>query len=127
MGMKKAMKKVMLVFGTRPEAIKMCPLVNELKTRKQLQTLVCVTGQHRQMLESMDRHLCGHMVKVYDPFITRDMVPNQMHDLDDFLDAVDLVVLLVGHDEILHNMDKLRGKVVFDTRKICDLPGTYYL
>ena len=45
------MKKVMLVFGTRPEAIKMCPLVNELKKRKELETVVCVTGQHRQMLD----------------------------------------------------------------------------
>ena len=45
------MKKVMLVFGTRPEAIKMCPLVNELKNREELQTVVCVTGQHRQMLD----------------------------------------------------------------------------
>lgn len=45
------MKKVMLVFGTRPEAIKMCPLVNELRGRKSIQTVVCVTGQHRQMLD----------------------------------------------------------------------------
>ena len=44
------MKTVMLVFGTRPEAIKMCPLVNELKSRKGIKTVVCVTGQHRQML-----------------------------------------------------------------------------
>ena len=47
------MKKVMLVFGTRPEAIKMCPLVNELKKRKELQTVVCVSGQHRQMLDQV--------------------------------------------------------------------------
>lgn len=47
------MKKVMLVFGTRPEAIKMCPLVNELKTRKELETVVCVTGQHREMLHQV--------------------------------------------------------------------------
>lgn len=47
------MKKVMLVFGTRPEAIKMCPLVNELKTRKDIKTIVCVTGQHRQMLDQV--------------------------------------------------------------------------
>ncbi len=47
------MKTVMLVFGTRPEAIKMCPLVDELKSRKTLKTLVCVTGQHRQMLDSV--------------------------------------------------------------------------
>ena len=45
------MKKVMVVFGTRPEAIKMCPLVNELKSRENLITKVCVTGQHRQMLD----------------------------------------------------------------------------
>ena len=47
------MKKVMLVFGTRPEAIKMCPLVNELKKRAEIQTVVCVTGQHRQMLDQV--------------------------------------------------------------------------
>ena len=47
------MKKVMLVFGTRPEAIKMCPLVNELKTRENIKTVVFVTGQHRQMLDQV--------------------------------------------------------------------------
>ena len=47
------MRKIMLVFGTRPEAIKMCPLVNELKSRKNIKTIVCVTGQHRQMLDQV--------------------------------------------------------------------------
>ena len=47
------MKKIMLVFGTRPEAIKMCPLVNELRLRKNIRTIVCVTGQHRQMLDQV--------------------------------------------------------------------------
>lgn len=47
------MKKIMLIFGTRPEAIKMCPLVNELKTRKNIETYVCVTGQHRHMLDQV--------------------------------------------------------------------------
>ena len=47
------MKKIMLVFGTRPEAIKMCPLVNELKKRKNIEKIVCVTGQHRQMLDQV--------------------------------------------------------------------------
>ena len=47
------MKTVMLVFGTRPEAIKMCPLVNELKSRERIKTVVCVTGQHRQMLDQV--------------------------------------------------------------------------
>ena len=49
----KYMKKIMLVFGTRPEAIKMCPLVNELKKREKFQVIVCVTGQHRQMLDQV--------------------------------------------------------------------------
>lgn len=47
------MKKIMLVFGTRPEAIKMCPLVNELKSRDKMEVVVCVTGQHRQMLDQV--------------------------------------------------------------------------
>ena len=47
------MKKFLVVFGTRPEAIKMCPLVNELRTRKDVKTIVCVTGQHRQMLDQV--------------------------------------------------------------------------
>lgn len=80
-----------------------------------------------QMLESMERHLCGNLIKVYDPFISKDVVPNQMHDLDEFFEAVDFVVLLVGHDEIKENMSKLAGKVVLDTRHICDLEGTYTL
>ena len=80
-----------------------------------------------QMLESMERHLCGDLVKVYDPFITKDIVPNQYHDLDKFINDVEFVVLLVGHDEIKQNMDKLKGKVILDTRKICDLDGVYRL
>ena len=49
------LKKIMLVFGTRPEAIKMCPLVKELKKRAAIKTIVCVTGQHKQMLEQVLR------------------------------------------------------------------------
>lgn len=80
-----------------------------------------------QMLETMDRHLAGHLVKVYDPFITKDVVPNQMHDLDAFLENVDMVVILVAHDEIKKNMNKLEGKVILDTRHICNLKGAYTL
>ena len=47
------MKKIMIVFGTRPEAIKMCPLVNEMKKRSGLEVIVCVTAQHRQMLDQV--------------------------------------------------------------------------
>lgn len=64
------MKKVMLVFGTRPEAIKMCPLVNELKKRKTIQTVVCVTGQHRQMLNQV--LVTFNVVPDYDLSIMKD-------------------------------------------------------
>ncbi len=64
------MKKVMLVFGTRPEAIKMCPLVNELKSRENIETLVCVTGQHRQMLDQVLEAF--HVVPDYDLAIMKD-------------------------------------------------------
>lgn len=64
------MKKIMLVFGTRPEAIKMCPLVNELKKRNSIQTIVCVTGQHRQMLEQVLQTF--NVVPDYDLSIMKD-------------------------------------------------------
>ena len=80
-----------------------------------------------QMLESMDRHLAGGQVKVYDPWVTRDLVPNQYHDFDAFLSDLDMVVILVGHSQLREHMDKLKGKVVLDTRHICFLPGTHRL
>lgn len=64
------MKKIMLVFGTRPEAIKMCPLVNELKKRETIQTIVCVTGQHRQMLDQVLGVF--HVIPDYDLSIMKD-------------------------------------------------------
>ena len=64
------MKTIMLVFGTRPEAIKMCPLVNELKTRKDIRTVVCVSGQHRQMLDQVLEAF--HVLPDYDLSIMKD-------------------------------------------------------
>lgn len=64
------MKKILLVFGTRPEAIKMCPLVNELKSRAGIQTIVCVTGQHRQMLDQVLKAF--EVVPDYDLSIMKD-------------------------------------------------------
>lgn len=64
------MKKVMLVFGTRPEAIKMCPLVKELKERKNIKTIVCVTGQHREMLEQVLKAF--NVIPDYDLAIMKD-------------------------------------------------------
>lgn len=64
------MKKIMLVFGTRPEAIKMCPLVNELKSRPGIEPIVCVTGQHRQMLDQVLEVF--HVTPDYDLSIMKD-------------------------------------------------------
>lgn len=77
-----------------------------------------------QLLECQKKHL-GQPLKVYDPFVEKDIVSNQYHDFDAFLRDTDLVVILVGHNEIRDNMEKLNGKVVLDTRNICKLPGTY--
>ena len=79
-----------------------------------------------QLLESQERHLATGL-KVYDPFIEKDVVANQYHDLDVFLNAVDLVVIMVKHNEIKENMDKLVGKVVLDCHNICNLPGVYHI
>lgn len=96
------MKKVLIVFGTRPEAIKMCPLVNELKTRKELETVVCVTGQHRQML---DRVLDAfHVVPDYDLSIMKerqtlfDVTVNILERIKDVLEEVQPSVVLVHGD-----------------------------
>lgn len=79
-----------------------------------------------QLLESQQRHLAAGL-KVYDPFIEKDVVANQYHDLDDFLAAVDFVVIMVKHNEIKENTDKLFGKVVLDCHNICKLPGVYHI
>lgn len=79
-----------------------------------------------QLLESQERHLATGL-KVYDPFITHNVVTNQYHSLDTFLGDIDLIVIMVKHDEIKDNMKKLVGKVVLDCHNICDLPGVYHI
>lgn len=80
-----------------------------------------------QMLESMERHLCGNLVKVYDPFVSKDVVKNQYHDLETFLRDVDMVVIMVKHDEIREKMELLNGKVILDCHNICGVDGVYHL
>lgn len=86
----------------------------------------CRESPTLQLLESQERHLATGL-KVYDPFITKDIVKNQYHDLDDFLKAVDFVVIMVKHNEIRENMNKLQDKIVLDCHNICNLPGVYHL
>ena len=96
------MKKVMLVFGTRPEAIKMCPLVNELKSRKNIETVVCVTGQHRQMLDQVLETF--NVVPDYDLSIMKDkqtlfdITTNILNRIKDILEQVKPDVVLVHGD-----------------------------
>lgn len=96
------MKKVMLVFGTRPEAIKMCPLVNELKTRKEIETVVCVTGQHRQMLDQVLEVF--DVVPDYDLSIMKekqtlfDITTNILNNIKAVLEKVQPDIVLVHGD-----------------------------
>ena len=92
----------MLVFGTRPEAIKMCPLVNELKTRKNIETIVCVTGQHRQMLDQVLEAF--GVTADYDLSIMKDrqtlfdVTTNILNRIKDVLEEVKPDVVLVHGD-----------------------------
>lgn len=96
------MKTVMLVFGTRPEAIKMCPLVNELKDRKNIKTVVCVTGQHRQMLDQVLEAF--HVKPDYDLSIMKDrqtlfdVTTNILNNIKEVLEEIKPDVVLVHGD-----------------------------
>ena len=79
-----------------------------------------------QLLEHQASHL-AEPLKVYDPWIKKDIVENQYHDFDKFLDDVELVVIMVKHDHLKENMDKLKNKLVYDTVRICDLAQTIKL
>lgn len=79
-----------------------------------------------QLLSSQAKHLAPGL-KVYDPFISNDVVKNQYHSLNGFLSAVDFVVIMVKHQEIIDHMDQLKGKVILDCHNVCHLPGVYHL
>ncbi|OFL66854.1 UDP-N-acetyl glucosamine 2-epimerase [Facklamia sp. HMSC062C11] len=96
------MKKIMLVFGTRPEAIKMCPLVNELKSREEFETLVCVTGQHREMLDQVLEVF--NVIPDYDLSIMKnkqtlfDVTTNILNRIKNVLDEAKPDIVLVHGD-----------------------------
>lgn len=96
------MKKLLVVFGTRPEAIKMCPLVNELKTRKNIETIVCVTGQHRQMLDQVLKVFS--VIPEYDLSIMEDR--QTLFDVTiNILERIKLVLEKVNPDIVLLHGD----------------------
>lgn len=96
------MKTIMLVFGTRPEAIKMCPVVNELKSRKNIKTIVCVTGQHRQMLDQVLEAF--DVVPDYDLAVMKerqtlfDVTVNVLQGMKEVLEKVKPDIVLVHGD-----------------------------
>jgi len=96
------MKKIMLVFGTRPEAIKMCPLIKELKKHNEIETIVCVTGQHRQMLDQVLEAF--QIVPDYDLAIMKkkqtlfDVTNNILNKIKSILEEVKPDIVLVHGD-----------------------------
>ena len=80
-----------------------------------------------QMLECQERHL-ARPLKSFDPFYTdKEIVKNQVLDFDEFLDGVDMVVIMVKHGHILDNVERLKGKVVLDCFNVINLPGVYHI
>ncbi|MBR3803066.1 MAG: nucleotide sugar dehydrogenase [Clostridia bacterium] len=87
----------------------------------------CRESPALQLLENQKNSAV--QLKVYDPYVSDDIVENQYHDFDKFLNDVDLVVIMVGHNQIRENLDKLDGKIVLDTRKVYKTASdkVYYL
>ncbi len=86
----------------------------------------CRESPTLQLLESQARHLAKGL-KVYDPYVKKDMVENQYHNLGAFITDIDLIVIMVGHSEIREHQDLLAGKIILDTRHVISLPGTVRL
>ena len=100
------MKTVLVVFGTRPEAIKMCPLVKELKKRPDIRTVVCVTGQHRNMLDQVLRVFS--VVPDYDLSIMKEK-----QDLFDITSAVLQAGYRSGPRRHLHHLLRRAGQLLY--------------
>jgi len=79
-----------------------------------------------QMLDCMKRHLASGL-KVYDPYIREKLVDGQVFDFKEFLDQIDMIVIMVGHAHLIENMDMIADKVIFDTRNVCHFKHAYKL
>ena len=119
------MKKVLVVFGTRPEAIKMCPVVKELNTRPNIQTIVCVTGQHRQMLDQVLNTF--QIVPDYDLSIMKekqtlfDVTVNILERIKSVLEKVKFTQL----QKLSLHYNKISDLSVFDKTKLNKLQELY--
>lgn len=72
-----------------------------------------------QMIESMERHLCGGACKVYDPWVENDIVENQVHDFNDFIEGLEMVIVMVGHSQIKDDPSIFGDMVLLDARNVC--------
>lgn len=79
-----------------------------------------------QLLERMDEHL-AFGVKVYDPFIKERLVEHQFMSFEDFLNEIEILVIIIAHDHIKNNLDLVKDKLILDTKNICDFDGVYKL
>ena len=79
-----------------------------------------------QLLERMDEHL-AFGVKVYDPFIKERMVDHQFMNFEDFLNEIEILVIITAHDHIKNNLDLVKDKLILDTKNICNFEGVYKL
>jgi len=79
-----------------------------------------------QLLERMDEHL-AFGVKVFDPFIKERIVDHQFMNFDDFINEIEIIIIMVAHDHIKKNMELIKDKLVLDTRNICTFDGAYKL
>lgn len=71
-----------------------------------------------QMLESMEEHLCAGSVRVYDPWVEKDVVPNQVHSMEEFLDGLECVIVMVGHSQVKGQADAFGGRLIVDPRNV---------
>ena len=79
-----------------------------------------------QLLECMRRHL-AFGIKVYDPYVEQNIVSGQYHDFNQFIDDIEFIVVMVGHEHIIKNSEKLVNKIILDTRNVCHLKNVYRL
>jgi len=79
-----------------------------------------------QLLERMDEHL-AFGVKVYDPFVKTRIVDHQFMNFEDFLNEIEILVIMVGHDHIKNNIELIKDKLILDTKNICVFDGAYKL
>lgn len=72
-----------------------------------------------QMLKAMDEHLCSGAMKIYDPWVERDEVPGQVHSMEEFLDGLEMVIVMVGHSQIRSKPEVFGGRIIIDPHNVC--------